>query len=95
MTRVNGLDAARLREFFLALPQGDRLILLLTLSDGLTPHEAGAVLQRAEAEIAARLAWLLDEARRLVRPGSARAARKAQTASASRGGAAPLQAMPS
>lgn len=94
MTRMKGMDAARLREFFLALPQGDRLILLLTLSDGLTPREAGAVLRRAEAEIATRLAWLLDEARRLIGPARPATARQPPTTSAPRVRPAPLDVIP-
>ena len=63
MNRVTGKDAERLRDYFLSLPVGDRLLLLLTFSDGLTPHEAAAVLHRAEREVRARIQRLMNDAR--------------------------------
>jgi DNA-directed RNA polymerase specialized sigma24 family protein len=63
MNRVTGKDAERLRDYFLSLPVGDRLLLLLTFSDGLTPEEAAAVLHRAEREVRAQIQRLMNDAR--------------------------------
>jgi DNA-directed RNA polymerase specialized sigma24 family protein len=67
-------DTDRLRDFYQALHQTDRLLLLLTLSDGLTPREVAAVLECQEQQVAHSLNRLMAEARACVRGGSFRRA---------------------
>jgi len=67
---MNGTEATAMRSMVQSLCRTDRLVLILTYAEQLTPAEISLVLDLSEPEVLRRQSSLYDRAREVVRCGN-------------------------